>query len=127
MTKEDLKEFREDTELCIITGDVFLRFSMYQLDDSDIASLTRDYLDWYNYGRKLGKLQASYYNKQIGISEYVEKNKHYSTLKYKTMRRIVQFFDKHIDIVQNGAPKANALYDALFGKGNWERSYDRRI
>ncbi|MCQ2310331.1 MAG: hypothetical protein MJZ64_01080 [Paludibacteraceae bacterium] len=121
MKTEDFIEFRKDPELCRITGDVFLRFSTYQFSDSDTLSLTYDYLNWHNYKLKLGKLQASNYNKQIDITEYVKKSSHYSSLKYKTMRRIVQFFDKHIDIVQNGAPKANALYDALFGKGNWER------
>ena len=121
MTTEDFIEFRKDPELCRITGDVFLRFSTYQFSDSDTLSLTYDYLNWHNYKLKLGKLQAAYYNKQIDITEYVKKSSHYSSLKYKTMRRIVQFFDKHIDIVQNGAPKANALYDELFGKGNWER------
>ena len=127
MTKEDFKEFREDTELCRITGDAFLRFSIFEMNSADIFSLMYDYLNWHNYKIKLGKLQAAYYNKQIGIKEYIETSKRWSTFKYSAMRRIVQFLDQHLNIVQNGAPKANALYDALFGKGNWERGYDRCI
>lgn len=112
----------EDTTFCNMVGRAFMLFKSYHINITDMADLTNTYITWHDYGVKLGDLYLAYHSDKISASEYTEKGKHYSMCKYKAMRRIVRFMDKHLNIEHMGSVPANALYDELFGKGNWERS-----